>query len=232
MSVCAPERLQRAVVSLYPDIEERVRLNQRTRSETDLWRELSCCLLSSQVPYGLAQAAAEAIESNGLLTQSRVAPTEIEAILSAPMRVAGQERHYRFPASRAVQLAATHARVMEEARGLQALLDKLGSADEARRWFVLYALGFGPKQASMFLRNIGITYELAVLDRHVLRYMYAVGLQDGPPWSVGTIADYRRCEQVLVDHARMLGFRVGLLDWAIWIVARAARSLRLEVLPG
>lgn len=227
MSEIPPERLRGAVAALCPDIEQRVQCNERFRNERDLWRELSCCLLSSQVPYALAEAAAQAIDREQLLIDTHVNPAALEAILSAPLPVAGTLRRYRFPVSRAAQLAFTHRAVMEDGGGLTPLLARFADAGQARCWFVVRAPGLGPKQASMFLRNAGYSYELAVLDRHVLRYMSALGLDNGRP--PGTLAHYHRCEARLSDHARELGYRVGLLDWAIWIVVRAAGRTHWEV---
>lgn len=228
MIEAVPHRLQYAVAVLCPEIERRVQVNDRPRTEREHWRELSCCLLSSQVPYGLASAAADAIDDADLLTCARADQVALEAVLSSPLQVAGRTRRYRFPVARAAQLASTHRAVHAAARGLSALLDSFADAQQARGWFIEYAAGFGPKQASMFLRNAGYSYELAVLDRHVLNYMTVLGMQDGGSHSMSSLARYHHCEAKLVRHASELGFRVGLLDWAVWIVMRAASSIARE----
>lgn len=228
MIAATPERLQHAVSALYPDIERRVARNHRPRSERELWRELSSCLLSSQVPYELADAAAEAIDAEGLLLERLVNPASLEMVLSRPLPVAGGARRYRFPVKRAGQLAATHGAIMAQADGLFDLLGGFVTAEAARGWFVAHAPGLGPKQASMFLRNTGFSYELAVLDRHVLTYMHALGLSVTGSQALGSLPRYHHCEALLVDHASELGYRVGLLDWAIWIVVRAARGMQVE----
>lgn len=228
MITAAPELLQHAVTMLCPEIERRVQRNDRPRSERELWHELSCCLLSSQVPYAMADAAAGAIGARGLLLHDRVDADALEAVLSEPLQVNGRARRYRFPVARASQLAATHRAVIGEAGGVVQLLQGFADADGARAWFVAHAPGLGPKQASMFLRNTGYSYELAVLDRHVLNYMEALGLHAGRQ-PLGSLARYHRCEAQLVSHAGQLGYRVGLLDWAIWIVVRAARNMHREV---
>lgn len=227
MNGTSPERLRHAVSILCPEIERRVAANDRVWNERELWRELACCVLSSQVPYDLAQAAAQRIDGEGLLLGREAPASRIEAVLSEPVSVGGRMRRYRFPRSRAVQLAATHRAVMKRTGGLQLLLRNGDGAESTRSWLVANAPGVGPKQASMFLRNVGYSYELAVLDRHVLNYMRALGLHGTGALPVG-LTRYHRCEANLVDHARELGYRVGLIDWAIWIVARAARRLHLE----
>ena len=97
---------------------------------------------------------------------------------------------------------------------------------EVREWLVRHAPGLGPKQSSMFLRNAGLTLDLAVLDRHVVRYMEAIELLARGGHHTATLKDYRATESLLRGHADEFGYRVGLLDWAIWIVMRVARSRR------
>jgi len=52
--------------------------------------------------------------------------------------------------------------------------------------------------------------------------MSALGIYSGQNLSIGRLAQYRKYEAVLRDHAADLDCPVGLLDWAIWIVMRVA----------
>ena len=81
----------------------------------------------------------------------------------------------------------------------------------------------------MFLRNAGITYSLAILDRHVLKYMSALGITDHRQPYVSGLSTYLRLEQSLREHASRIGYDVGLLDWAIWIVMRADREPNMDL---
>lgn len=226
MNAYGPKYLSNAVAAICPDIQARVQHPATPPDERRLWWELSSCILSSQVPYSLAVAAADAIDAEGLLLdtcrdQESLTSLLVE-VLSAPLSVEGRSRAYRFPVTRARHLAATQTAVTNKAPSLRMLLDQFHDAAEARAWFVRYAPGIGPKQASMFLRNAGVSYDLAILDRHVLSYMAALGIYSGANLSIAGLAQYRRHEIVLSDHARDLDCPVGLLDWAIWIVMRVA----------
>jgi N-glycosylase/DNA lyase len=227
MSDISPRRLEYAVMAICPDIEKRVEEYRPKLNERCLWWELSCCVLSSQVPYSLAAAAADAIDRRGLLRddghESTSLASSIARILSEPLRVEGHNRRYRFPIARAEHLAKTRGAVTKSAGNLQGLLGILGNASEARSWLVANAPGLGPKQASMFLRNTGVSYDLAVLDRHVLGYMSALGIGKGSRHFISGLPRYRRQEALLKSYADRLGSRVGLLDWAIWIVMRVAQ---------
>jgi N-glycosylase/DNA lyase len=232
MTTSLPYRLEEAVASIYPDIAQRVTSQRPNCDERQLWWELSCCLLSSQVPFPLATAAASAIDKSKILltesTDSVELAFELTNILGSGLTVEGQQRRYRFPKVRALHLAQTRAAVTQETGSLVALLENLKNPLEAREWFVKHAHGVGPKQASMFLRNAGISYDLAILDRHVLRYMESIGIVHESRTFISGLNRYRQWEIRLSLYAERMGFAVGLLDWAIWIVMRMARDVQPE----
>lgn len=226
MKCCEKVRLSRAVASICPDIRERISSAIIPTDDRRLWWELSSCILSSQVPYSLSTAAANAIDNDGILhdklTSASKRAKHLEVLLSTPLTVDGKQRSYRFPVARARQLSAAHDVVMDTKGSLGELIRSFDAASEARTWFVKHVPGIGPKQASMFLRNAGVSYELAILDRHVLNYMTKLGMYSGDNYSISGLTKYRRHEQTLIEHARELDCPVGLLDWAIWIVMRVA----------
>ncbi|NTI17050.1 DNA lyase [Agrobacterium rhizogenes] len=224
------ERLESAVAAICPDVQRRAALTQAEPDERLLWKELSCCILSSQVPYSLSVAAADAVDKEGLLYTLPVddVADKIAAVLRVPLPVDGKHRTYRFPTSKAAQLAATRNSVTEAHGTLHALVDHFTDPFVARAWFVKHAPGAGPKQTSMFLRNSGRSYDLAVLDRHVLEYMTIVGMYSGKQKSVSDLKTYHDYEERLRLYAGDLGIAVGLLDWAIWIVMRVFKTTLSE----
>jgi N-glycosylase/DNA lyase len=228
----SPTTLEKAVSEICPDIEARVLSNTQTFDERRLWHELSCCLLSSQVPYPLAVAAADAIDQSNLLIDGQFALSslsfDLHQLLLKPLIVAGKQRLYRFPKSKAHQLAAVRVSIALASDTLESFLYRHHHAEETRVWLVKNAPGIGPKQASMFLRNSGISYELAVLDRHVLNYMTALGLFATSIAPINGLVSYRQKEVILRSYASRLGVKVGILDWAIWIVMKQVRSFQKE----
>jgi N-glycosylase/DNA lyase len=222
-------QLEAAVMSICPDIEKRVAVHGGGGDERTLWWELTTCVLSSQVPYSMATAAADAIDATGTLyckPRNDHAGRVIHEILRTNLRVNGRERLYRFPSVRAVQLEKIRTAILAAADSLSDLLAGFDSADQARRWLVDNAPGLGPKQASMFLRNIALTYDLAIIDRHVLDYMSLTGLHPKDSGAVTSLKRYLRLEDILRLHAEAMKCSVGILDWAIWIVMRVAKQDR------
>lgn len=228
MIYISPTRLQHAVAAICPEIEQRATKSIAPASEAQMWWELSCCLLSSQVSYNLAAAAADALERSELLLSTQIdseLSSDIEFVLKHRIQLNGRTSVHRFYKSKAIQLASTKRAIIDAARSLKALLAQFDDAASARNWLVSHAPGIGPKQASMFLRNVGWTYELAIIDRHVVKYMQALGISPSTQASVSALSGYKQHEQSLQRHAKGLGFSVGLLDWAIWIVMRTADKL-------
>jgi N-glycosylase/DNA lyase len=84
-------------------------------------------------------------------------------------------------------------------------------------------LGLGPKQASLFLRNTGYGSELAVIDRHVWRYVTLLGWFDNgsPPANLNS---YETVESLLQVRARNQGLSMSTFDRALWVVFRVLTS--------
>jgi thermostable 8-oxoguanine DNA glycosylase len=78
----------------------------------------------------------------------------------------------------------------------------------------------------MFLRNIGFSYALAILDVHVLRFLHGIGVLRTPHPRVATLGQYEQVEVLAVQYANTCGREVGYLDWAIWITMKAMRELQ------
>lgn len=220
--------------TLCPLIEEEIKKRaDRCLDEYDLRRELIGCILGSQVRYEMAVAATENLESAGLLDDAwwccGNAGNRFESyvlkVLVGRSRGLRQGGSYRFPKVRARQLA--QARNVLARVPLASRLADGSTAANMRRALIDHIPGLGPKQASMFLRNIGKSYDLAILDTHVLRFIDMQGLLPITEARIGTVKGYERAEQVVIGYATTLGYPVGYLDWAIWATMKAARELSL-----
>ena len=233
MNAFSGTSLRFAVDEVYGQIQLPVVDGDIEICEQILWRELSCCILSSQVTYELAQSVAAAIEAEGALPSTHTTwecvADDLRTVLGGTFYVAGRPCRYRFPRTKSDQIAKTWAAIKAESQTLREFLAEFNDVVALREWMVRHAPGLGPKQSSMFLRNSGLTLDLAVLDRHVIRYMEAIDLLEEGGHHTVTFRDYRTTEGILRCHADELGYRVGLLDWAIWIVMRVARSKSLPM---
>jgi N-glycosylase/DNA lyase len=226
-------RLEKTICVLCPLIEDIIKTRiVRHWCEYDLRRELVGCILGSQVRHEMAVAAIENLEYTGLLDDACWINHEERDFEYRVMNVlAGQTGNlphsgsYRFPQARSKQIAQLRNALaciplsirLEDGRGIKYL----------RKNLIEGVPGLGPKQASMFLRNIGKSYDLAILDTHVLRFMDMQELLPIEKARIGTVTGYEKAEGVAIDYAESLGHPAGYLDWAIWATMKAAREIGL-----
>jgi N-glycosylase/DNA lyase len=85
---------------------------------------------------------------------------------------------------------------------------------EKRRWLTDNLKGFGMKESSHFLRNIGCR-DLAILDRHILKHLANCGLYDEIP-KLGTKSRYLEIEKDFKNYAADLNVTIDELDLLFW----------------
>ena len=227
----APEArvaLESAVSAVFRAIQPAGQVPWTAMTERDLWYELVCCSLSRRVRYEQAFAASMHLRSVGLdpfgLRSARGFQVRVATELSQYLDPKDQQyRSYRFPNLGAACLARTAEALYGRSMSLGGLLSDAGNSRRARRTLMATAFGVGPKEASLFLRNIGLASDLAILDAHVLRFMFWVGILDTPTVSVQSIKRYEVLEDELRSYACRLGADLGQCDTAVWVVARVAR---------
>lgn len=201
--------------------------DSRPAGEEQYRTELVACILTSRVSSRSAEAALERLTHAGLMDNARwhkrdrAFESDVAKCLRSSSAGAGA---YRFPNAKAAQL--TRLRAALQQHPLAGLLQGQPDMAALRRTLVELLPGVGPKQASMFLRNIGATYELAILDTHVVRFLHAVGMIETPLVTLSSLSQYERVEMHAIRYARSCEQDVGYLDWAIWITMRAVREMR------
>jgi len=91
--------------------------------------------------------------------------------------------------------------------------------DELRIWIVQNVKGIGMKEASHFLRNIGLGEELAIFDIHVLRTMQEMQLiKTDKKITATTERRYLEYEKMFQNLAKKHGLKPAQLDIAIWLM--------------
>ena len=224
-----PAILEQVVMTMCARIDLCVANSPRANwYETDYIRELVTCILSSRVPFNTAVAFASQLDRVRLLepkawySASGPVDDRIQRTLSAPIAIGGKSVRYRFPHLRAHQLTRARLGLRREG-GLKAILEAETDSSRLRATLVRVIHGMGPKQASMFLRNIGRSENLAILDSHVMRYGQFIGLFTSAQTPAKT--HYERLEEVFRQYSRRIGYSVSCVDSAIWLTMKAAMGL-------
>ena len=86
---------------------------------------------------------------------------------------------------------------------------------EAREWFVDNVKGIGLKEASHFLRNIGLGEDLAILDRHILKNLALLGVIEEVPASLSRRL-YLEIEDRMRKFAENIKIPMSHLDLLLW----------------
>jgi N-glycosylase/DNA lyase len=78
--------------------------------------------------------------------------------------------------------------------------------------------GFGLKEASHFLRNIGMGNDICILDRHILRNLVRLGVIAEIPKL--NKKKYHEVEQKMIAYAQKIKVPVAALDLVFWYNAK------------
>lgn len=205
----------------------------RLLTEEELFYEACVCIFSSQTEFEIAEAAAQRLRNRGLLQVSpwRTGGSEYERrvseALSQPLEVerGGKTRQvrFRFTNRSASLLAATVKSIYVQGESLRKILHSAHSAQKARELLVELVWGFGPKQASLFLRRVGYCANLAVLDTHILEYLRVSRGIDPKPSALSRLSGYECIEAEFQRVAEEFGHPIGCVDLAMWVTMRVAK---------
>lgn len=196
--------LRRELTRVRPQIVAHVARFQTLRAADDArwFDELCFCLLAVQANAHLADEAATRLRLRGLLDSG--GPNEIRPHL----------RKVRFLNTKAKWIVAAREFAMGE--GMRDLRSRLARTDprEVREWLVDRIDGFGFKEASHYLRNLGYGEDLAILDRHILRSL--VRLRVIPKLPTLSRTRYLDIEDRMRTFARSLDLSLAQADAFLW----------------
>ncbi|MFW6226111.1 MAG: N-glycosylase/DNA lyase [bacterium] len=90
---------------------------------------------------------------------------------------------------------------------------------ETRNWLAENMYGIGMKEASHFLRNIGLGDEISILDRHILRCLVEYKVINKTPKSMSKKA-YLNIEQQMKEFSKQINISMFELDFVFWYKAK------------
>jgi len=172
-------------------------------SDERIFAELCFCLCTPQCKAVTCWKVVSTLAENGLL-------------------YTGSE--YEIARHLCVRFRNVRARRIVEARrffshdGKLTIGDKLRVFDDIfalREWLVGNIKGFGMKEASHFLRNIGLGLELAILDRHILKNLNRLGVIEKIPRSLSK-PSYEQIEKKMKSFSEGIGIPMAELDLLLW----------------
>jgi len=198
------EELMQLYLPVKPQIEARLmdfRHIWETASDEELFRELVFCLLTPQSKATTCWKAVQRLERKCIITEA--APAQISESLAG----------IRFNLRKGEYICL--ARNMFRSRSLRVTLAEFAGPAAAREWLVENVKGLGYKEASHFLRNIGLCEDLAILDRHILKNLALLGVIKEVPTSP-TKRIYLEIERKMTAFSIEAKIPMGHLDLLLW----------------
>lgn len=178
----------------------------RDADDARLWEEMVYCFFTGGCSARMGLRSIEAVRD--LLQDG-----DHEALMNALVG-----RH-RYPRARARYIVESRDFLERDcSMRLRSRLAAFADPLERRDWLVREKgiKGLGYKEASHFLRNIGLK-GYAILDKHVLRCLAELGVIDSPK-PPGTRTRYIEVEYRLKDFAERLDIDFEELDLVLWSI--------------
>jgi N-glycosylase/DNA lyase len=163
--------------------------------------ELAYCCMTPQ------SSAVNAAKAQHTLTVNNFQNEDID-----PEPLLHQKEYYiRFHKTKAKLLVA----MKNQYETIHSVITEGADAFEKRDWLVKNVKGIGLKEASHFLRNIGMNDGLAILDRHILKNLKKHNVIRTLPKTL-TRKQYLSIERRFQKFARDIGIPIDELDLVFW----------------
>ncbi len=186
-----------------PQIKARLKEFKDKMNDDDntIFSELVFCLFTPQSGAKKCDKAVKRLEETGLLLNGSA--TEI----------AKQLKGVRFHNTKSARVVAARTTFTKNNR--ICIKQKLTTISTPREWLIKNITGLGYKESSHFLRNIGLGFDLAILDRHILKNLVNYNAIDSIPKTL-TKSKYLEIEQKMRDFSKNTGIPLAELDLLLW----------------
>jgi len=211
MSVAPVFFLERELGAIYRRIKPQI--HERLEEFASIWRkgddyelfvELVFCLLT---PSSRAHSADRALK---ILLKEDLLMEGSEEQISSFLNIV------RFRYKKASYIVRARDQFLPpRGSSIREALNSHRDAGARRKWIVSTVKGIGYKEASHFLRNIGLDTEIAILDRHILRNLCALGLIDCVPEHLSA-KRYLEIEERARSYAARTCIPLSHLDFLLW----------------
>lgn len=199
------------IKNLYTLLRDRIesRLNEfsqirETGREEDIFTELIFCILT---PQSKAESCWSCVES---LIKKKL------HLAGTKEQIVKELNRARFKNRKAEHIVEARKKFLLNGKlNINSRMAEFRNAQDARNWLVRNVKGIGYKEASHFLRNIGLGEELAILDRHILKNLKQLGLIDELPSSLSR-KKYFEIEARMKEFAKSVDIPISHLDLVFW----------------
>lgn len=215
--------LQQIYQSIKPEIEQRYETFQMVwgLGDSEIFPELIFCLCTPQTNAKHGWKAVQNLMSSGHLHEPINNPVDeqqrliqVSDILSVSgVRFKKNKSKYIIDAIKRFNNGFAFKTFLKNA------VKNNKNIIQTRNWLADNIYGLGMKEASHFLRNIGLGDEICILDRHILRNLEEYGVINKIPQSISKKA-YLEIEQEMIKFSKEVDIPIFALDFVFWYKAK------------
>lgn len=196
------DELKKIYSSIKNEIENRIKeFNETWNDDKKIFAELIFCLLTPQSKARLCWNAVENLMRKNLIDMDK---KEILMELNG-VRFKYKKAEYVYEV----------IKFFNDGKKIKETIKKFENVYEAREWLVNNIKGFGYKEASHFLRNIGMGEEIAILDRHILKNLREMNVINEIPKCLSK-KTYMNIEDKMRRFAEEINIPLSHLDLLLW----------------
>jgi len=191
------------------ELKERLKEFKNIRengNDKDIFKELIFCLLTPQSKAVFCWQAVLDMENKNILFKG------------SKKDIANSLNKVRFKNKKAEYIIEVQNKFSDEKKFKEFknfLLDEKLETDYKREWLVKNIKGYGLKEASHFLRNIGFGDSIAILDRHILKNLKYYGLISEIPKTL-TPKVYFLIENRMRNFIKSIDIGMDEFDLLLW----------------
>lgn len=171
--------------------------------EKRLFQELAFCLLTPQSKAENAWKTIIKLTENNKLFEANTSSISNDLNL------------VRFKNNKASYLVDAREMFFNNSKGIRETLSEFTSVCEKRKWLNNNIKGYGLKESSHFLRNIGFVEDIAILDRHILKNLKKFNVISEIPKSIPE-KKYFQIESQMKKFSNEIRIPLGHLDFIFW----------------
>lgn len=195
----ALEELKKSYAMRKKSIEKRLAEFEQPKTDEQLLQELTFCLLTPQSKAKTCWKSVESLTSKGFLYTG--SEKQIKSNLIC-----------RFPNNKTRYVILAREKFPEVKNAIK----EWGNEPiELRNFLVKNIKGYGMKEASHFMRNIGLGQEIAILDRHILKNLKKYNTITEIPNSL-TQKKYIEIEEQMKKFSEKIKIPMDELDLLFW----------------
>jgi len=169
----------------------------------ELFTELAFCILTPQSKAKPCWDAILTMQKKGILLNGT--KKEINKEL----------QKVRFKNKKTEYLIEARNKFFKDNKSIYNNIKRSKSPTALREYLVKNVKGIGYKEASHFLRNIGLGKDIAILDRHILRNLIDLGVLEEYPKNLSE-KRYEEIEEKMKKLSKDLDIPMDTLDHVFW----------------